>query len=263
MENTTERRRRYRRKRRRNRRKRRVIKRGIWLFMILLVCYAAGRYIIEESPLKKHTKNELIEAGYPESLAELYVRNEETRDFVMEYPNYQGREENIDIGDELQQNKIPLFLQWDQRWGYEKYGDDFMAVTGCGPTALSMVYCGLTGDGSLHPLTMAELAQENGYYVEGSGTSWNVMTELAERIGLSVWKPAFSEESILSELQEGHPIICIMGPGDFTTTGHFIVLTGIKNGKIVVNDPNSLKNSDKLWEIDVLMKQIRDLWAYS
>ena len=34
---------------------------------------------------------------------------------------------------------VPLFLQWDERWGYRSYGGDFLAVTGCGPTALSMV----------------------------------------------------------------------------------------------------------------------------
>ena len=31
------------------------------------------------------------------------------------------------------------------------YGDNFLAITGCGPTALSMVYVGLTGDTSMNP----------------------------------------------------------------------------------------------------------------
>ena len=54
-----------------------------------------------------------------------------------------------------------------------------------------------------------------------------------------------------------------MGPGDFTTTGHFIVLTEYKNGKIRVNDPNSRKNSEKEWEYDAIKNQIRNLWAIS
>ena len=55
-----------------------------------------------------------------------------------------------------------------------------------------------------------------------------------------------------------------MGPGDFTTTGHFIVLTGIgDNGDVLVNDPNSKKNSEKSWSIEKLIPQIRNLWTYS
>ena len=54
-----------------------------------------------------------------------------------------------------------------------------------------------------------------------------------------------------------------MRPGDFTTSGHFIVLTGVENGKIRVNDPNSKVNSEKLWDYDRLESQINNLWAFS
>ena len=54
-----------------------------------------------------------------------------------------------------------------------------------------------------------------------------------------------------------------MGPGDFTTTGHFIVLTGVdSNGDIIVHDPNSIKRSKKRWSIDDIMKQTKNLWSY-
>ena len=35
-----------------------------------------------------------------------------------------------------------------------------MALNGCGPTALSMVICGLTGDGTATPYTVAQYAQD-------------------------------------------------------------------------------------------------------
>ena len=31
----------------------------------------------------------------------------------------------------------------------------------------------------------------------------------------------YDEAHIIAELEKGRPIICIMGPGDFTTSGHF------------------------------------------
>ena len=56
-------------------------------------------------------------------------------------------------------------------------------------------------------------------------------------------------------------MICVMGPGDFTATGHFIVMTGLKDGLICVNDPNSRANSQKLWDFDQISDQIRNLWV--
>ena len=52
-----------------------------------------------------------------------------------------------------------------------------------------------------------------------------------------------------------------MGPGAFTTTGHFIVLTGCEDGMIRVNDPNSRKNSEKLWTYEEIAGSIRNLWT--
>ena len=58
-------------------------------------------------------------------------------EFVRNYPNEAGREHEIDISGELT-GGIPLFLQWDTRWGYVPYGDGWIGNNGCGPTSLSM-----------------------------------------------------------------------------------------------------------------------------
>ena len=54
-----------------------------------------------------------------------------------------------------------------------------------------------------------------------------------------------------------------MRPGDFTTTGHFILLVGTEDGKIQVRDPNSTKRSEQLWDYETLEYQINNLWAVS
>ena len=69
------------------------------------------------------------------------------------------------------------------------------------------------------------------------------------------------EGRILANLEVGNPIICVVGPGDFTTEGHFIVLSGCENGRIRVNDPNSVENSQKLWDYAQLEGQILNLWV--
>jgi hypothetical protein len=183
---------------------------------------------------------------------------------VLDYPEKGNLHETIDISDEVTMGTIPLFLQWDERWGYELYGNDFLAVTGCGPTCLSMVYCGLTQDTDWNPYQMAQEAEREGYYVSGSGSAWEMMTGLASELGLTAKNVIFDEDHIKEELNAGRPIICAMGPGDFTTTGHFIVLTGVNSdGSIAVNDPNSRENSRTDWDIQTIMSQTRNLWSYS
>ena len=53
-----------------------------------------------------------------------------------------------------------------------------------------------------------------------------------------------------------------MMPGDFTTSGHFIVLSALEDGKIRVKDPNSAERSEKLWDYETLESQIKGLWVF-
>lgn len=206
----------------------------------------------------------LNEDGIPYSLVEFGQKYPEAQGFVDDYPEKGQEHHDIDLKDEVHEGEIPLFIQWDERWGYEIYGSDFLAITGCGPTCLSMVVCGLTGETDFDPLKAARFSEENGYYVPGTGTDWKLMTTGAEQKGLHA-EPGVAEERYLREkLENGMPLICSMLPGDFTYTGHFIVMKGIDaDGNVLVNDPNSRINSGKSWSIETLLPQINGIWSYS
>lgn len=74
---------------------------------------------------------------------------------------------------------------------------------------------------------------------------------------------AVSEDYLREKLAAGTPLICSMWPGDFTTSGHFILLTGLDEaGRVVLNDPNSPKNSEKAWDMAELLPQIRAVWQF-
>jgi len=89
------------------------------------------------------------------------------------------------------------------------------------------------------------------------------MSEGAEKLGLNAGEVIFDETHIKRELQNGRPIISVMGPGDFTTTGHYIVLCGIDSQNMVtIRDPNSRERSERKWRLDELMPQIKNLWSY-
>lgn len=175
-----------------------------------------------------------------------------------------GKKGNITPRSDEVRKGIPLFLQTDERWGDKMYGNDCMAVTGCGPTCLAMVRCGLGKDRKWEPYRVAQLAEKKGLYIKGKGSSWELMTEGASALGLVSEEVIFDEAHIIQMLETGKPIICAMGPGDFTTEGHFIVLVGMDpSGNIVVNDPNSQDNSNITWNIDAIMRQTKNLWAYT
>lgn len=212
--------------------------------------------------LKRYAKEHgLLLSDYPTELIELYERNPETEQFVFEYPFKKDNPPDATL-DSIDTSSVPLFLQWDQRWGYEQYSGDLFGLTGCGPTCLSMVSVYLTGDTTMTPSSMAKFAESHGYASTGNGSSWTLFSEGGVKLGFDVTEIPLVEKRIVDNLNVGNPIVVAMGPGDFTTTGHFIVFTGYENGKIKINDPNSQKNSEKLWDFSKIQGQIRNLWVF-
>lgn len=201
--------------------------------------------------------------AYPEKLVELAGKNEEAIPFVYHYPEYKDTVWEIDLSAEARQDTVPLLMQWDQRWGYAAYGDGLMAYTGCGPTCLSMVALYYLGDASYTPLKIAQFAEEQGYYVPGAGSSWTLISEGCGKLGMRAREISLTESSMKAELDAGHPIIIVVGPGDFTDNGHFIVITGYDATGFTINDCNSRENSARTWSFDTLSGQIKNLWAIS
>lgn len=254
-------------------RRRHMLVKLILLLSVILICFCAVAFHLyqQENTMPdgavpqmvwQYAKdNGLSYRDYPAQLIDLLERNPETKTFVLEYPFAKNDTPVIDITPEIQSDTVPLFLQWDQRWGYLRYGDDFAALTACGPVCLSMCAVYLTKSPDFSPDKMILFASENGYYVSGAGSSWTLISQGGPQLGLQVKEIPLVENLILQYLSAGTPIICAMGPGDFTTTGHFIVMTGVSDGLIQINDPNSRSNSEKLWRYEDICDQIRNLWT--
>lgn len=209
---------------------------------------------------------------YPDEMIEMYEKYPETLPFIRGYPEAKKsgktkrnrvEDRKIDITGECHKGKIPLLIQWDQRWGYRPYGDSMIGISGCGPTCLSMVVVGLTGDTRQNPARVAAFSEENGFVISGVGTDWRLFSSGAQQLGLRVRRLQLQENELRRELMAGHPVICSMKPGNFTYTGHFIVLVGMNDkGGVSVNDPNSPKNSARTWPVKKVLGQIKAAWGY-
>ena len=214
----------------------------------------------QEHIVKNYAETMGISYGeYPISLIELFERNPETEGFVLNYPFH--KEMATDLSRYDRNEGVPLFLQWDPMWGYEEYGSDCIAITGCGPTCLAMAGYYLTGDDNMTPDRIAKFAQRGGYYEKGYGSSWTLISEGGPQLGLEVTELPLVKQKIDKALEAGRPVILALGEGDFTSTGHYIVLAGVEDEGYRVNDPNSRVNSGRLWTYEELEGQIRNIWS--
>lgn len=159
--------------------------------------------------------------------------------------------------------EVPFLYQIDPQWSDEPYAGGNIHENGCGPTCLSMVYISLTGKTDLDPVAMARFSEQNGFTVDGM-TAWALMTDGAAMLGLHSAELSASADVVRAELEAGRPIICSVRPGDFTSTGHFIVLAGLTDdGQVMVRDPNNAGNGDHPWDLDRILGQCANLWAFN
>ena len=168
-----------------------------------------------------------------------------------------------DPASQWRQGSVPRLYQTDRAWAEEPYAGSTIGEAGCGPTCLSAVYVAVTGRGDLTPVDAARLSERGGHVVDGL-TAWTLMDAGAASVGLASRPVAADAGAVRAELAAGRPVIASMGPGDFTSSGHFIVLTGVDDaGRLHVIDPNSGPRTDQPWNLERTLSQARALWSFS
>ncbi len=166
--------------------------------------------------------------------------------------------------DQWKKGEMPYLYQIDPQWSYETYSGGRLRHQGCGPTALSMVYVYLTGKTDYDPAKMAEFSTSQGYSTDQNGTSWSLMTSGAATLGLEGTQIGTSESLAEAELKAGRPMIFIMNPGHFTSSGHFIVVEKLgADGKAVVHDSNSWARSHKTWDLALICSEAASSWSFT
>lgn len=207
------------------------------------------------------SQNGLSVDDWPEALKELMRKEPASEAFVMNYPFMKDISQEIDMSAYEACTQVPHLLQWDTQWGYTQYGGEMLALNGGGPTCLSMVSIYLLQDTKYTPQFIAAFSEENNYYLENIGTSWSLISEGGPKLGLDVQELPLVWNIIKDHLNEGNPIICVVGPGDFADDGHYIVMSEVVDEKVKILDPNSVMRSEVLWEFEQIQDQIKNLWV--
>lgn len=236
----------------------------IILIIIDITVFSEPKYPIADELIRPFAKSHNIRMKeYPDELKAMLEKNPETEDFVLNYPLKKDAQGDFSMEEYKNLSEVPHFIQWDERWGYEEYAGSIMGIAGCGPVCLSMVSMYLLNDTSLDPLYIARFAEKESYASKNNGTKWLLMSEGAGKLGLESKELPLHKETMINALDNGCPIICIMGAGDFTSTGHYIVLTSYDENGFSVLDPNSKARSSQKWTYERIESQIRNIWSFS
>lgn len=156
--------------------------------------------------------------------------------------------------------RLAYFNQNDPRWADKNYGpQNSIKIYGCGPTVLAMLVSSLT-EKYVSPDEMAVWAYENGFFSQNSGSYHSIIPKGAAQWGLKA-EPLqdISYESLLHHLYDGELIVMLMGTGQFTSSGHFIIVRGVSlSGKLEIADPNSSENTMTEWDYETLCSEIKE-----
>ncbi len=199
-------------------------------------------------------------AVYPDNILMNLAVNAEMKQFAIDYPAKINVVFDGNFNVDFTSDTVPLFLQFDEQWGYADYGKNIIGLSGSGPTCLSMAYTYLKQDGSMNPIKVADFATEKGYVSEDGDTTWSLMTDGAAELGLGSTEITGGKEAVIDALKNGSLIICSLTPGDFTKSAHFILIREYKDGLFYVNDPNSEARSQVGWDFPRLESQIAKMW---
>lgn len=154
---------------------------------------------------------------------------------------------------------VIYYSQLDSRWADSAYGSDKIGTNACGPTAMAMVVSSLTTE-TVDPVAMCAWSVANGGFAAGQGSNHSLIPDAATAWGLPVFGVGKTDDPqiIVDALASGKLVVALMGPGAFTTGGHFIVLRGVTSaGKILVADPASQTRSNQEWDLSLIISESR------
>lgn len=166
------------------------------------------------------------------------------------------------------------YLQTDPRWGsldYSAPGEKTtIAASGCGPTAMAMVLA-TWADPSVTPKTECAWALAHGYKAPRQGTYYGYFEPAGARYGLRVTRLNYTSlygkstsayhAQVKDALDRGELVIACMGPGNWTSSGHYVLVWKVDGDTIYINDPASTKAARTKGSYNLFKQQVKYYWT--
>ena len=150
--------------------------------------------------------------------------------------------------------------QGDSRWGkivYTSCGNKSQTIanSGCGPTAMSDIISSWLVH-NVTPVEMCRYAVDHGYRTRDSGTAWAFFESIAKAYGFVGFVQTKSMATAREALRSGALVVASMGPGYWTSGGHYICLWHTDDTYMYACDPaSSTRVKQKLGPFEEQRKQ--------
>lgn len=166
------------------------------------------------------------------------------------------------------------YLQTDPRWKNHDYSakgeKKTIGSAGCGPTAAAMVIATLQ-DNNVTPVTTALWSMAHAYKALNQGTYYSYFVPQMSAYGVACKRlntsnlygksSSAAHTEALNALKNGDWVIACMGKGNWTSSGHFILLYGYENGYVYINDPASTKAARVKNTWALFARQVKYMWT--
>ena len=166
------------------------------------------------------------------------------------------------------------YLQTNPRWKDKDYSakgeKTTIGASGCGPTAMAMVLA-TWADPKVDPVTECAWALAHGYKAPHQGTYYGYFKPAAARYGLkcamlngaSIYgnsKSAYHAQA-KKALDAGGLVIACMGKGNWTSSGHYVLVWKIDGDTIYINDPASTLPRRTRGSYALFRQQVKYYWT--
>lgn len=129
---------------------------------------------------------------------------------------------------------------------YKQFTNATIASHGCGPTSLAIVASSIFNK-EITPIETTKKVCESGGCTS-SGSTYGSLVKVGQSYNINVITTSNNQEVLNALATNKSLVIVLMGPGTFTSGGHFIVLTGVNSsGQVSVADPYSRNLTEKKW----------------
>ena len=170
-------------------------------------------------------------------------------------------------------NKRPVsYLQTDRRWKtlpYRVKGETAtIGGSGCGPTAAAMAIETLTGR-TFTPVDACRWSVDHGYKALNAGTYYSYFVPQFRAFGIDCKQLLGSSlhnrpdhpvhDQVKRYLEGGYYAVALMGPGTWTSGGHYILLWAWDD-KVRINDPASTRDRRLNGDPATFKREVKQYW---
>lgn len=170
-------------------------------------------------------------------------------------------------------NKRPVsYLQTDKRWKslpYRVKGEtSTIGGSGCGPTSAAMAIETITGK-TFTPVDACKWSVDHGYKALHAGTYYSYFVPQFKAFGIDCRQLLGSSlhnkpdhpihDQVKQYLEDGYYVIALMGPGTWTSGGHYILLWAWDD-KVRINDSASTKDKRLNGDPATFKREVKQYW---